>query len=92
MRKPASRRNHTNVLQHIQGYLKRKLDDGDRAELDDTIEQYRLGYLPLIVPITILRHHFTTRDHLAISCDIEQFVGQAVERDQASFVEAQNLF
>lgn len=58
MRKPASQRNHCNVLSHIQGYLKRKLDADDRAELDQMIEQYRLGYIPLIVPITILRHHF----------------------------------
>lgn len=58
MRKPATKRNHCNVLQHIQGYLKRKLDRDDRAELDETIEHYRLGYVPLIVPITILRHHF----------------------------------
>lgn len=27
----------------------------------DVIEQYRLGFLPLIVPITLLRHHFN--DH-----------------------------
>ena len=58
MRKPATRRNHCNVLSHIQGYLKRKLDSDDRAELHQMIEQYRLGYIPLIVPITILRHHF----------------------------------
>lgn len=58
LRKPATRRNHCNVLKHIQGYLKRKLDADDRAELDKMIEDYRLGYIPLIVPITILRHHF----------------------------------
>lgn len=58
IRKPANSKNHTNVLKHIQGYLKRKLDAEDKQELEHTIEQYRLGYLPLIVPITILRHHF----------------------------------
>ena len=58
MQKPASRKNHANVLKHIQGYLKRDLDSGDRQELEQTIEQYREGYLPLIVPITLLRHHF----------------------------------
>ena len=55
---PASRGNHVNVLQHIQGYLKTQLDKDDKTELIDTIEHYRLGYLPLIVPITLLRHHF----------------------------------
>ena len=55
---PASRKNHTNVLMHVQGYLKRDLEADDRAELKETIEHYRLGYLPLIVPITLFRHHF----------------------------------
>jgi uncharacterized protein YbgA (DUF1722 family)/uncharacterized protein YbbK (DUF523 family) len=58
MRKPATQKNHCNVLRHIQGYLKRKLDADDRRELDQMIEDYRIGYIPLVVPITILRHHF----------------------------------
>ena len=49
--------------QHIQGYLKRVLDDGDRKELDETIQQYRLGYIPLVVPITLLKHHFRRNPH-----------------------------
>ncbi|PKM37639.1 MAG: hypothetical protein CVV06_04785 [Gammaproteobacteria bacterium HGW-Gammaproteobacteria-10] len=58
LKKTASRGNHVNVLQHIQGYLKKSLDADDKAELTETIERYRLGLLPLIVPITLLRHHF----------------------------------
>lgn len=58
LKKPATRKNHVNVLMHIQGYLKRELDKDDKQELTDTIEAYRLGYVPLIVPITLLRHHF----------------------------------
>jgi len=58
MRKPADRKNHANVLKHIQGYLKRDLDSDDRQELEQTIELYRQGYLPLIVPVTLLRHYF----------------------------------
>ncbi len=54
----ANRGNHVNVLQHIQGYLKTKLDSDDKQELVETIEQYRVGNLPLIVPLTLLRHHF----------------------------------
>jgi uncharacterized protein YbgA (DUF1722 family)/uncharacterized protein YbbK (DUF523 family) len=54
----ATRGNHVNVLQHIQGYLKKQLAGDDKRELSDAIEQYRLGYLPLIVPVTLLRHHF----------------------------------
>ncbi|MDH3763057.1 MAG: DUF523 and DUF1722 domain-containing protein [Gammaproteobacteria bacterium] len=54
----AKRSNHVNVLEHIRGYLKRDLDKGDKQELTDSIENYRKGLLPLIVPITLLRHHF----------------------------------
>jgi len=58
LKRPATRRAHTNVLQHVQGCLKDKLDRSDKQELTQAIEQYRLGYLPLIVPITLLQHHF----------------------------------
>jgi uncharacterized protein YbgA (DUF1722 family) len=55
---PATRGNHVNVLQHIQGYLKKPLDKEDKLELVETVEKYRLGLLPLIVPITLLNHFF----------------------------------
>ncbi len=53
-----SRKNHVNVLQHIQGYLKKELAADDKAELCEVIERYRRGEVPLIVPITLLKHHF----------------------------------
>lgn len=58
LRKIATVKNHVNVLQHIQGYLKRSLDADDKQELVECIESYRKGELPLIVPITLLNHHF----------------------------------
>ncbi len=58
LQKIATRGNHVNVLQHIQGYLKNGLCSDDKAELIEMIERYRLNQLPLIVPITLLRHHF----------------------------------
>lgn len=58
LRKVASRSNHVNVLQHIQGYLKKELSADDKAELCEIIERYRQGELPLIVPLTLLKHHF----------------------------------
>ena len=54
----ATRGNHVNVLQHIQGYLKQNIDSNDKQELVEIIETYRLGSVPLIVPLTLLRHHF----------------------------------
>ena len=58
LKKPATRKNHVNVLQHIQGYLKKTLSADDKAELCEVIERYRNGYIPLIVPLTLLKHHF----------------------------------
>ena len=58
MRRRATRRRHTNVLQHLAGYLKRTLDEGDRRALAGIIEEYRTGAVPLVVPIRFLRHHF----------------------------------
>jgi uncharacterized protein YbgA (DUF1722 family)/uncharacterized protein YbbK (DUF523 family) len=57
---PATRGGNTNVLQHAAGHLKR-LDADARAELSDLIHDYRLGLVPLVVPVTLLRHH--TRAH-----------------------------
>lgn len=58
LKKVASRKNHVNVLQHIQGYLKKELDTDNKAELCELIERYRQGEIPLIVPLTLLKHHF----------------------------------
>jgi uncharacterized protein YbgA (DUF1722 family)/uncharacterized protein YbbK (DUF523 family) len=48
---------HTNVLQHLMGFLKDVLSKEDKAELLGLIEDYRKGLLPLIVPLTLLKHH-----------------------------------
>jgi uncharacterized protein YbgA (DUF1722 family)/uncharacterized protein YbbK (DUF523 family) len=53
----ATTRRHTNVLQHIAGYFKKLLDADARKELSETIDDYRRGFVPLIVPITLIRHH-----------------------------------
>ncbi|GIX30775.1 MAG: hypothetical protein KatS3mg124_1247 [Porticoccaceae bacterium] len=54
----ATRGKHVNVLQHIQGHLKRRLSADDRAELAQVIAAYGAGEVPLIVPITLFVHHF----------------------------------
>ena len=54
----ASRGNHVNTLQHIQGYLKKHLDGDDKLELVDVIRRYGDGLVPLVVPITLLKHYF----------------------------------
>ena len=55
--KPASRKMHTNTLMHLQGYLKNLVTAQDKQELTGIIEQYRTGIVPLIVPLTLLKHH-----------------------------------
>lgn len=57
MQRPPSPRGHANVLQHMAGYVSDELDSADRAELTTAIHDYRQGLLPLIVPLTLLRHH-----------------------------------
>ncbi len=58
----ATTRRHVNVLQHMAGYFKKQLDDASRAELAATIEDYRTGLVPLVVPITLIRHHVRQHD------------------------------
>ena len=53
----ASRARNTNALQHAAGQLKKGLDTSSRGELADLIHDYRLGLVPLVVPVTLLRHH-----------------------------------
>lgn len=49
---------HVNALQHIQGYLKQRIDGSDKQELPDSIEAYRREEIPLVVPMKRLRHCF----------------------------------
>ena len=58
LKRRVSRARHVNVLQHIQGYLKDKIDGGDKQELATAIEDYRRGEVPLIVPMRLLQHYF----------------------------------
>jgi uncharacterized protein YbgA (DUF1722 family)/uncharacterized protein YbbK (DUF523 family) len=57
-KKVASRKNNTNVLMHLQGYLKNKLDKSDRQELAKCIIDYRKSIEPIMAPLTLLNHHF----------------------------------
>ncbi|WP_431064431.1 YbgA family protein [Methylotuvimicrobium sp.] len=53
-----TRANHVNVLQHIQGHLKKDISRDDKAELCELIDSYRNYEVPLIAPIILLKHHF----------------------------------
>ena len=58
LKKCATRRTHTNVLQHISGYLKQVISPEDKQEMQHVISQYRQGIVPLVVPLTLLKHYF----------------------------------
>ncbi|MGO9056768.1 MAG: 2-thiouracil desulfurase family protein [Candidatus Binataceae bacterium] len=62
LRWPATPARHTNVFQHMAGYFKHRLDAASRQELHSVIADYRAGLVPLIVPITLIRHHVLTFD------------------------------
>lgn len=53
----ATARRNTNVMQHMAGYFREHLDGDARAELHELIAEYRQGLVPLVVPITLFRHH-----------------------------------
>ncbi|MBC9249627.1 hypothetical protein A9179_05000 [Pseudomonas alcaligenes] len=63
LQKCATRGTHSNVLQHLCGYLKQALSGAEKAELQQLIEQYRRGIVPLVVPLTLLKHHFRQHPH-----------------------------
>ena len=65
----ATPKRHANVLQHMAGYLKNTLDRESKVELLAAVEDYRRELVPLIVPITLLRHY--VRIH-----NIEYLAGQ----------------
>ncbi|MEF1290645.1 YbgA family protein [Vibrio sp. M260118] len=56
----ASRKNNTNVLMHLQGYFKRELSRSQKKELRQVIEDYRVGVLPLLAPLTLIKHYLAT--------------------------------
>lgn len=57
LRVKATVKKNTNVLQHMMGFFKRELTADEKQELLDVIDGYRQGMVPLIVPITLLKHY-----------------------------------
>lgn len=58
LRRQCSRKNHSNVMYHILGYLREDLNKGQKSDLVQMIENYRKGMIPLIVPMSFFRHLF----------------------------------
>jgi len=56
LKKLATPARHVNVMQHIAGYLRDRCDSDSRRELMEVIEEYRRAMVPLVVPLTLIRH------------------------------------
>jgi uncharacterized protein YbgA (DUF1722 family)/uncharacterized protein YbbK (DUF523 family) len=50
-------RKNTNVLHHLMGYFKKDLSPDEKQELLEIIDYYHQGYLPLVVPVTLINHY-----------------------------------
>lgn len=57
LKQPASRKNHSNVLMHLLGYLKRSVTGEVRQDIERVIHQYRRGEVTLTAPVTLLHHY-----------------------------------
>ena len=53
----ATPRRQANVLEHMLGYLSDGLDAGERREIVELIADHRRGLVPLVVPLTLVKHH-----------------------------------
>ncbi|HJQ84208.1 MAG TPA: DUF523 and DUF1722 domain-containing protein [Candidatus Binatia bacterium] len=69
LRVPATRGRHANVLEHMLGYVSAGLDAAERREMTSTVADYRRGLVPLVVPLTLVRHHAR---RLAVAYLLEQ--------------------
>jgi uncharacterized protein YbgA (DUF1722 family)/uncharacterized protein YbbK (DUF523 family) len=53
---------NANVLQHMMGYFRGQLSSDEKQELLEVTDFYRKGYIPLIVPITLINHYVRKYD------------------------------
>lgn len=53
---------NTNVMMHCVGYFKKQLSADEKQELLEHIDAYRREEIPLVVPVTLLRHYVRKYD------------------------------
>jgi uncharacterized protein YbgA (DUF1722 family)/uncharacterized protein YbbK (DUF523 family) len=58
----ATPKKNANVLMHMAGYFKKRLSPDEKQEMLEIIDLYRREVLPLIVPITIVKHYVRKYD------------------------------
>ena len=52
----ATPKKNSDVLLHMIGFFKKVLSHVEKEDILNTIQDYRKGLLPLIVPVTLIRH------------------------------------
>lgn len=62
LKKVATTRKNTNVLQHMLGFFKTQLTPPQRHDVAATIDDYLAGFVPLVVPLTLIRHYVRLLD------------------------------
>lgn len=55
--KPPGVKGHLNVLMHLMGYFKKDLTQDEKQELLENFDLYKRNRVPLIVPVTLLKHY-----------------------------------
>lgn len=53
---------NSNVLLHMMGYFKVRLSSDEKKELLEVIDHYGQGYIPLVVPVTLINHYVRKYD------------------------------
>jgi uncharacterized protein YbgA (DUF1722 family)/uncharacterized protein YbbK (DUF523 family) len=48
---------HVNAMQHVAGHLRDEIGPDELTRVHQLIQDYRAGLVPLVVPITLLRHY-----------------------------------
>ena len=82
--KPATAKQHANVLMHIMGFFKADIDSDDKAELLELIDAYRQQQVPLIVPMTLIHRQLRCHpnDYISAQCYINPHPSELMLRSR----------
>jgi uncharacterized protein YbgA (DUF1722 family)/uncharacterized protein YbbK (DUF523 family) len=58
----ATSKKRADVLSHMMGYFRKMLSTDEKQEMIELIEQYRRRLVPLVVPVTLIRHYVRKYD------------------------------
>ena len=66
----ATPKKNTNVLMHMAGHLEKRLTPDEKAELGEVLDLYRAERLPLVVPVTLIRHFVRKYDEARLRDEV----------------------